>query len=146
MTSKTATKPASQPQQTIIPVPEQPPNLEAPTGEEPRRKVPQRGTRRRVLGEGEGDYCIYEIAPNGSGLPAGSLVPLPTIPRFTSTVEAVRWIRLKSGDLLAGKQLMVLRALEIMHVQVQQAPQVVISAKPKITVTNPKAGETSSNG
>lgn len=120
-------------------------NLEAPTdlgvGEvapEP-KKVPQRGVRRRVLGEGEGDYCVYEIVGPGTKLPQGALLPLPKIPRFESTQEALRWIRNDSGDLLANKQVMVFRACEVLSLTVQQKPVVVISAKPKRTMNEPKA-------
>lgn len=119
--------------------------IETPTDEaEPTKtkSVKNRGIRKRVLGEGEGDYCIYEIAeiPN---LPKGSLVPIPNVPRFKDTADAMKWIRFQSGDLLAGKQVMVFRACEILTLQVVAKPQVVIATKPKITVTRPDAPETS---
>ena len=31
-----------------------------------RKAVPGRGIRKRILGKGEGDYCIYEIAGTAS--------------------------------------------------------------------------------
>lgn len=108
-----------------------------------KQKMPQRGIRRRVLGEGEGDYCIHEIAGQGMPYPRGCLIPIPDVPRFQDTASAMKWIRNESGDLLAGKQVMVFRACEILTLEVQQKPTVVISAKPKVTVTNPAAAETS---
>lgn len=106
----------------------------APTGT---GKHPKRGVRKRVLGEGEGDYCIYEIAGQGSQFPAGTLIPIPDIPRFEDTVKAMAWLRKSSGDLLAGKQVMIFRAMEILSLQVEQKPTVTITSKPKIVV-NPK--------
>jgi hypothetical protein len=122
-----------------------PPPPPSATPEDPvaERKIPQRGIRKRVLGDGEGDYCIYEIAGPDLNLPKGTLVPIPTIPRFVDTQKALQWIRNESGDLLAGKQVMIFRACEILSLVVQQKPTVVIQSKPKVTVTKP---ETSSNG
>lgn len=118
-----------------------------PTPAEPTasKPVPKRGTRKRVLGEGEGDYCIYEIAGTDTGLPKGALLPLPTIPRFEDTVSAIKWIRNESGDLLVGKQVMIFRACEILSLMVSSKPTITISTKPKVTVHQPGTGE-SSNG
>lgn len=120
-------------------------NLEAPTDApvQEAKKVPNRGVRKRVLGEGDGDYCIYEIAGPESQLPKGAMLPIPSVPRFADTAKALHWIRTESGDLLAGKQVMIFRACEILTLRVQQKPTVVIEAKPKITVNTPKAAETS---
>lgn len=109
------------------------------------RSVPARGTRKRVLGQGEGDYCIYEIVgAQHAEIPAGSLLPIPNVPRFTDTVSALKWLRNESGDLLAGKQVMVFRACEILHLQLQQKPTVVIQSKAKVTVN--KTPEAPANG
>ena len=108
-----------------------------------KKKIPQRGIRRRVMGEGEGDYYIYEIAPPESKLPKGSMIPIPKVPRFLDTAAAIKWIKNESGDLLIGKQVMVFRACEIMSLRAETRPTVVIECKPKITVTDPKAAETS---
>lgn len=106
---------------------------------EPKGKVshPKRGLRKRVLGKGEGDYCIYEIAGDGSEWPNGSLIPIPTVPRFEDTVKAMTWLRKESGDLCAGKQVMIFRAMEILSLQVEQKPTITISAKPKVTINAP---------
>lgn len=111
-----------------------------PTLAEPEapKKAPNRGIRKRVLGDGEGDYCIYEIAGSDSNLPKGSLLPIPTVPRFTATFLAVKWIKSESGDLLAGKQVMIVKACEILSLQITTKPTIVISCKPKITVTKPE--------
>lgn len=118
--------------------------LETPTDQvpvpsegKPPRKVAKRGTRKRVLGSGEGDYCIYEIVGPGGELPTGALLPIPNIPRFPHTVQAVRWIQKESGDLLAGKQVMIFRAMEILNLRLETKPRVVIEGKPKIVVTDP---------
>lgn len=110
---------------------------------EPRPKVPQRGIRRRVLGDGEGDFCIYEIAPPSASYPRGTLMPIPGTPRFSDTGSALRWLKNESGDLLAGKQIMIFRACEILTLHVQQKPTVVIESKPKIVVHDPSKAETS---
>lgn len=104
-------------------------------------KVPQRAKRKRVLGDGEGDYCIYEIVPPGTPLPAGALIPIPGVPRFEETKKALAWISAESGDTLAGKQVMVFRACEILAIQVQAKPTIVIQAKAKKTVTDPTQTE-----
>lgn len=113
-------------------------DIPVPKVKKPKQKVPGRGVRKRVLGQGEGDYCAYEIVPRGSDLPAGSLLPIPEVPRFASSVEAIRWIRNKSGDMLAGKQVMVLKAVEIMTIRVEVRPTVSIESKPKMIVTDPR--------
>lgn len=119
--------------------------LETPTDDQKpeRKKIPNRGIRKRVLGEGEGDYCIYEIAGSDSKLPKGALLPIPAIPRFEDTASAMKWIRNESADKLTGKQVMVFRACEILSLTVQHKPTVLIQTKPKVTVTPPKGAETS---
>ncbi len=102
---------------------------------------PTKGRRFRVLGKGEGDYCIYSIAAPGGQLPPGCLVPIPEVPRFASCAEAMRWIRNDSGDLLAGKQVMVFCAHEILTVTVEPRPQVKIDKKPKIQISGPETVE-----
>ena len=100
----------------------------------PRKKVPARGTRRRVLGKGEGDYCIYECAPSDSDMPKGSLIPIPEVPRFENSLQAMTWIRNESGDKLTGKQVMVFAAKEILDIRVATKPVISITTKPKTEV------------
>jgi len=110
-----------------------------------RKKMPKRGIRKRVLGDGEGDYCIYEIAPQGSQLPKGALLPIPEVPRFEETAHAIRWIKNQSGDRLTGKQVMVFKACEILSLQVTTQAVVKIASKPKTINYMPKGAETSSS-
>lgn len=100
---------------------------------------PQKGKRFRVLGKGEGDFCVYQIAPADSQLPQGCLIPLPDVPRSTSLAEAMKWIKNESHDLLAGKQIMVFCAHEIMTVSVVNQPRITIDKKPKVQVAGPVA-------
>jgi hypothetical protein len=110
-------------------------NLETPVDTPlPPKKHPKRGIRKRVLGEGDGDYCVYEIASPNSNLPRGALIPIPNIPRFVDTVTALRWIRKDSGDILAGKQVMIFQAKEILNLQAVDRVSIVIQAKPKVVI------------
>ncbi len=102
------------------------------------RKHPTKGNRYRVMGNGEGDYCIYQIAPQDSNLPAGCLIPIPNVPRFESTTEAKRWIKADSGDLLALMQVMIVQVMDIGGINVENRPQVSINWKPKIRVSGPE--------
>lgn len=90
------------------------------------------------MGEGEGDYCIYEIAPPDSQLPKGSLIPIPDVPRFETTAEAIRWIRNDSGDSLAGKAVMIFLAMEMLRINVTNQPRLDIERKPKVLVHDPE--------
>ena len=100
----------------------------------PKLKVPNRGKRKRVLGKGEGDYCIYECAPADSDMPKGSLVPIPEVPRFENSLQAMQWIRNESGDKLTGKQVMVFAAKEILDIRAVSKPTILITTKPKTEV------------
>lgn len=106
------------------------------------KSVPQRGKRMRVLGDGEGDYCIGELVGPESPMPRGAIIPIPGVPRFEDTRDALKWISHKSGDLLAGKQVMVYRACEVLQITVQSKPEVVIRSKTKTVVRDPSAGPT----
>ncbi len=99
---------------------------------------PTKGRRYRVLGVGEGDYCIYQIAPQGSEFPAGCLIPIPEVPRFESTAEARRWAKGESKDLLAGKQIMVVQVMDIANAAVETRQVVTLTWKPKIQVSGPE--------
>lgn len=102
---------------------------------------PTKGRRYRVLGQGEGDYCIYQIAPASDQLPGGALVPIPEVPQFESTAEARRWARAESGDKLAGKQIMILQVMDIGNFTVVNKPTVSVDWKPKIQVSGPETEE-----
>jgi hypothetical protein len=91
-----------------------------------------------VLGEGEGDYCIFQMIGQGQDLPAGSLVPIPSVPRFETTAQAERWVRTESGDLLMGKQVMIFKAMEVLRINMQTKPQLVIEKKPRVLVSTPE--------
>jgi hypothetical protein len=106
----------------------------------PRQRIPQRGNRKRVLGNGEGDYCIYVIADGGSGVPRGALVPIDSVPRFVSLAEARRWLMASSGSLLANRQIMIFKAIEVINVAVTTVATVQLIAKVKMTV-EPTVGE-----
>lgn len=101
----------------------------------------QKKRRYRILGEGEGDYCIYQIVGAGQKMPEGTLLPIPETPRFEHTQEAKRWIKAESGDLCAGKQLAIIRFCSILNAEVQMRAVVTITEKPPILVrdTDPAA-------
>lgn len=138
---KTTERPSSHPSSKSTPEQTQTPDFSTPGDDakpKPKRSHPSKGRTYRVLGEGEGDYCIYEITPQGSQLPSGSLVPIPGTPRFESTSQAEKWIRSDSGDLMMGKQVMIFKAMEIMTIQVLNRPQIAIEKKPRILVKTPE--------
>lgn len=102
------------------------------------RVSPQRGKRYRVLGKGEGDVLIMEIAPPSTQLPKGTLTPIPGVPQFESKGEARRWVQADSKDLLANKQIMILQVHDIGSVQVEATPKVALNWKQKIQVAGPQ--------
>ena len=93
-------------------------------------KTPKRGQRYRLFDDGAGDVCVYQIAPPDSGMPDGTLVPIPTAPRFDSSREAEKWCR-ATGAELAGAQVMIFKALGIHMIEVEARPQVRLVSKPK---------------
>lgn len=97
--------------------------------------VPKRGKRYKLWKDG--DYFVSQIAPPGGTFPAGSLLPIPDVPHFEGTKEAMKFIE-NSGDLLAGKQLMIGRGYEILKVEVEQQPKLTITKKPKTQVAGPE--------
>jgi hypothetical protein len=104
------------------------------------RKKPTAANRYQLFDDGDGDYRIYEIAkvdPN-SGIPKGSLIPIAEIPGFESTYLARKFIN-NSGNLLEGKQMMILKGLEICSVDVQTVTKVGVKFKPKKAITGPAA-------
>lgn len=107
----------------------------------PRRRVPQRGTRKRVLGQGEGDVCVLIISDGSGQIPQGCLIPIPGVPKFESAPEARRWIASSSGDLLANRAVIIFRACDLINVVVQTKSVVEIHCKDKM-VKAPKVQET----
>lgn len=115
--------------------------IQTPTDEPkivPQEAPKKLGKRKRVLGQGEGDYCIYEIAQKDSDLPVGSLIPIPEVPRFEDGTAAIKWIRQWGAEKLTGKQVMVFRAMDILTIRVQTKPTVLIDMKPKVSAKKPK--------
>ena len=107
----------------------------------PQASHPTKGRRFRLLGKGEGDYCIYQLAPDGSQFPKGCLIPIPEVPRFENTAEARRWSEMESGDKLAGKQVMIFHVMDIGNFTVENKPVVTVNWKPKIQVSGPETEE-----
>lgn len=105
----------------------------------PHKPKPTAANRYQLFDDGEGDYRIYEIATQDSGLPKGSLIPVATVPGFESGYLAKKWIN-NSGNLLEGKQIMILKGLEICSVDVETIRKVGVKFKPKKPVTGPAAG------
>lgn len=101
-------------------------------------KKPTAANRYQLFDDGAGDYRIYEIAKQETGLPKGSLVPIAEVPGFDSSYLAKRFIT-NSGSLLEGKQLMVLKGLDILSVDVQTVSKVSVNFKPKKAVGGPAA-------
>jgi len=102
------------------------------------RKKPTAANRYQLFDDGDGDYRIYEIGRTDSGLPKGALLPIAEIPGFESTYLARKFIN-NSGNLLEGKQMMILKGLEICSVDVQTVTKVGVKFKPKKAITGPAA-------
>ncbi len=132
MATARATKPAPAPDLTTPGDDAQP---------KPAASHPTKGRRYRLLGKAEGDFCIYQIAPSDGPLPKGCLIPIPDVPRFATAVEAKAWADNESGDLLAGKQVMVFMAVGIANIEVAHLPVVKATWKPKIQISGPETEE-----
>ena len=109
-----------------------------PTPPKAKRAKPTAANRYQLFDDGDGDYRIYEIAKAAEGVPQGALLPIAGIPGFESTYMARKFIG-NSGDKLQGKQLMILKGLEICSVDVQTVTKVGVNFKPKKAVTGPAA-------
>ena len=115
--------------------------VETPTDEVTAPERPSKPTaanRYRLFDDDGGDYRIYEIAKKAAGLPAGALLPIAEVPGFASTAKARVWIN-NSGNKLEGKQLLILKGLEICSVQVETTTAVKVKFKPKTAVGGPAA-------
>lgn len=102
-----------------------------------RPSYPKRGRRKRILDK-DGDYVIMAVAPSGKAIPGGSFIPIPETPRFASTAKARNWILKESGDLLGGKQVVVVRVMRIMKIDLVTKPGVQITEKPPAYVVEPE--------
>jgi hypothetical protein len=106
-------------------------------------KKPTAANRYQLFDDGQGDYRIYEISQSKE-LPKGTLLPIAEVPGFESSAAARKFIN-NSGDLLEGKQLMILKGLEICAVDVQTVKKVDVKFKPKRAITGP-ASSTGEDG
>ena len=117
--------------------------LDTPTDEAEAPKAgskPTAANRYQLFDDDTGDYRIYEILPMGESIPKGTLAPIATVPGFESTYAAKKWIN-NSGDLLSGKQIMILKGLEICRIDVETVSKVQVKFKPKKAITGPAATE-----
>ena len=103
-----------------------------------KRAKPTAANRYQLFDDGDGDYRIYEIAKQDTKLPKGALLPIAGIPGFESTYAARKFIN-NSGNLFEGKQMMILKGLEICSVDVQTVTKVGVKFKPKKAITGPAA-------
>lgn len=103
-----------------------------------RKRKPTAANRYQLFDDEQGDYRIFEIAHADSGAPKGSLMPIAGVPGFESTYQARKFIN-NSGNKLEGKQLMILKGLEICSVTVQTVSKVGIKFKPKKAIGGPAA-------
>lgn len=101
-------------------------------------KKPTAANRYQLFDDGSGDYRIYEIAKQETGLPKGSLIPIAEVPGFASTYLARKFIT-NSGNQLEGKQMMILKGLEICSVDVETITKVGVKFKPKKAIGGPAA-------
>lgn len=101
---------------------------------------PTAANRYQLFDDGQGDYRIYEIAKQDSGLPKGAMLPIAEVPGFESTADARKFIN-NSGNKLEGKQMMILKGLEICSVNVETVTKVQPKWKPKKAITGPAATE-----
>jgi hypothetical protein len=108
--------------------------------ETPVAKKRRQPRRFRLFDDGQGDYRFYEAATGEGGLPRGTLTPIPEIGGFQSAIDAKAAIR-KHGHLLVGKQIMLIRGVEMLKIELETQPQVKITAKEKTQVSGPKKEE-----
>ena len=100
----------------------------------PYTKVPNRGVRKRLLGDGDGDFCIYAISEGEHGIPPGALLPVADVPRFVNAKLAKAWLKNLSGDLLANRQILIFRAVELINVTVVSHTKVELIEKTKLII------------
>lgn len=98
----------------------------------PPRKPRQGSKVFKLFDDGGGDFRLYEIVGEGDArkLPAGVLVPVPGFGGFESAIEAQRAVK-TSGEKLTGKQVLILRGVQIIRIELQTQPRVMIQSKPR---------------
>lgn len=77
------------------------------------------------------DIVIHSIAPKGGEFPEGTLLPLPSVPRFYSLKQANTWVVNEGGDLLMGMQIVIIRVLQISRVEIERKPTIKLVTKRK---------------
>lgn len=124
--------------ETQVPPPPAVQDLSTPTDEvEPARKEHPTKGRRYAISQ-DGDVHIFQVAPKDSQFPEGSLLPIPTVPRFQNVKEATRWVENDSGDKLAGKHIVIIYVKEEWRIQVDMKPEVKIIRRQKVQVKGPE--------
>lgn len=98
------------------------------------KKRAKRQRRYELFDDGKGDYRIYQIADSASKLPPGTLVPIPEMGGFKTSIDAIKAVR-TSGNLLMNKQVLLLRGLQIFRVELETQPQVKVTAKERKQVS-----------
>jgi hypothetical protein len=99
------------------------------------KPAPKRGRRFRTFDEG--DYLIMQVAPQPeSGMPPGTLVPIPDMPHHENCAKALAWLR-ENGHLVTGMQLMILKAHRILGVQTATRQAVELIEKPRVVSHEP---------
>lgn len=102
------------------------------------RKMPQRGKRWRNYEDG--DYVVEQVAPDGSDLPKGCLIPLPGVGTFESVREALTWIK-NSGDVVSGMQLRVAKVQRVIQARTRKSVEVELVEKPRKLYKSPDPEE-----
>ncbi len=107
-------------------------------------KRPTAGNRYEVFDDGQGNYRVYQLADAAMQkthqCPPGTLFPIQEIAGFSTNHEVRSFLR-KSGDLLNGKQFMVIRAIDIGSVDVATVTKAKLNWKPKKAVKGPAQAE-----
>ena len=111
-----------------------PPEVSPPKGTP---VAPNRGNR-YALNEDGNDIYLMQVAPQDSGAPEGTLFMIPDVPRFPTVAAAVKFLQ-GTGETYAGKQVAVIRTFEVIAVNVETNPRVVISKKQKTKIAGPAA-------
>jgi hypothetical protein len=106
------------------------------TVEAPKGKRAKKQRRFKLFGgDSGGDFRIYLIAEDEQ-FPKGTLIPAPSVPGFDSTQAAQKFIR-DEGSQFVGKQLMIVKAIHIVRVNLEEKPQVKVEFKPRQQVSGP---------